>query len=189
MIYNVPHNPALTDIYTDADYSRDMGYLAKSLSRAPSDLVAEFKLIMDHFTSTLYHWEFRSCQSPSCPICPASRVTGPKTPLDHFYEKFGNSMPTPIPFWAAFPMKPPMGQKSRNVDYTSSIPHPSHPDGAPLHYRSFADIMKINIPTRMLHADQHYNGPTLRHQCPYCKPDVCHRSGAALLRHLKMIHG
>lgn len=95
-------------------------------------------------------------------------------------------MPSPIPFMASFPPKTDLV----SVQPKEPVSHLVAGDGSnrKLHYRSFSDFMKLNLPADRLHADQHYDGPTGRHVCKRCKPEVSHRSAAALLRHVRMLH-
>lgn len=176
-IHKVPHDTTSTDFVTDRNYVRSKNFLAKSLVGAPPELVEEFQDIMGHFSATLYRWEFRSCRKGGCRVCQAGGA--PRTPLDDFYKKFEGNMPTPIPVWASFPGK--------SGDPVACLPGENGRSGQ-LHYRMFADLMKLNVPSQRLRPDQHYDGPTSRHVCPECVPEVCHRSAAGLARHIRMVH-
>lgn len=180
-IHRVPHDPSSTDTFKDADYESAKQYLAKSLVGAPSELVDEFRQIMRHFSSSLYRWQFVRCGS--CPICPKR---GPaSTPLERFFERFGGDIPTPMPFMASFRGKAESGgtEPAHHMLVGST-----RGSGERLHYRTLSDLFKLNITNDRLHADQHYEGGTPRHVCKRCKPGVSHRSAAALLRHVKMLH-
>lgn len=146
---------------------------------------------MSHFSSSLYRWQFQQCrnggESGDCPICPPP--TPPQTPVELFYEKFDGAMPSPVPFWGTFPPKPASPNDPKEpVACVTSLLSDRRSAAAGLHYRSLMDIIKLNIPASRLYPDQHYDGPTARHVCTVCKPDVCHRSAAALVRHMKMLH-
>lgn len=195
VIHKVDHDTSKTDFSLESHYEKTRDLLARSLSNAPSDIVDECRLIMSHFSSSLYKWQFRQCRdggpNGTCPVCPEPKPA--RTPVELFYEKFAGDMPSPVPFWAAFPQKPDaVGVPKDPVETLSSLMpngRSSGAGGAPsLHYRSLLDLLKLNIPTSLLYPDQHYDGPTARHQCPKCSPDVCHRSSAALLRHMRMLH-
>lgn len=188
-IHRVEHDSSKTDFYPEADYERNRDYLEKSLAKAPSDVVHEFRLIMAHFSSSLYRWQFQRCENGGkggCPICPEPRP--PQTPLERFYEKFGGEMPSPIPFWAAFPPKPRSPGVPKGPVECAAPAGPGSSGSSGLHYRAFLDLLKMNIPHRLMYADQHYDGCTARHACQVCSPEVCHRSAAALARHMRMLH-
>lgn len=187
VIHRVDHDTSETDFSPDSDHERNREFLEKSLVKAPSDMVDEFRLIMSHFSSGLYRWKFQRCQKRGCPVCP--EPSPPQTPVELFYEKFGGEMPSPMPFWAAFPPKPgSSGASTGPGDRVITHVGQGSSGSEGLRYRSIMDFVKLNIPRKRMHGDQHYEGPTGRHVCTICSPEVCHRSGAALLRHMKMLH-
>lgn len=182
-IYRVPHSSDATDFVTDAKYAEGRDFLAKALTGAPSELVREYKTIMEHFSSSFYRWEFGPCQKTGCLVCPSPRF--PDSPLQRFYEKFGGVMPTLIPFWGRFP------EKNSGLPVRHSvpvIPEGGKPQSSGFHYRVLSDMLKMNIPGRLMYPDQHYEGPSGRHDCPTCAPQISYRSAAAFKRHMWMIH-
>lgn len=96
-------------------------------------------------------------------------------------------MPSPIPFMGSFPSKR-LKSSGAKVPVDHLLSGCTDEPRMQLHYRTLADMMKLSIPCHRLYPDQHYSGGTVRHACPVCEPEVCHRSSAALLRHMKMLH-
>lgn len=191
VIHRVDHDPSKTDFSLESDYEKNRDFLAKALAKAPADLKDEFRGIMAHFSASLYRWEFQRCKnggSGGCTLCPEPRP--PQTPVEIFYEKFGGNMPSPVPFWASFPKEPASPSVPKgSVECVASVPRGgSHASAAGFRYRTFLNFLKLNIPGHLMYSDQHYDGPTSRHACPVCRPDVCHRSAAALQRHMRMLH-
>lgn len=191
VIHRVEHDSSRSDFSLDVDYEKSRDFLAKSLVRAPQEICDEFRMLMSHFSSGLYRWQFKRCReggpSGACQVCP--KPEPPRTPVERFYEKFGGDFPSPTPFWAAFPAKPAESDAAKGpveVLNTASRMGPGSKSG--FHYRVFLDFLNQNIPSHRIFPDQHYDGPTGRHACTLCNPEVCHRSAAALLRHNKMLH-
>lgn len=191
VIHRVDHDTSKSDFAQESDHERNRDLLAKSLVNAPAEVVDEFRLIMSHFSASLYRWGFQRCQnggSGGCPVCPEPKL--PQTPVELFYEKFGGDFPSPMPFWASFPRKPRCPSVSKGpVECVSSASCVgSRASATGLRYRTFLSYLKLNVPRSMMYQDQHYDGPTARHACPVCRPEVCHRSSAALQRHMRMLH-
>lgn len=93
-----------------------------------------------------------------------------------------------MPFWATFLPRPRSPDAPNGpVSYVSSLQLAGNSAAAGLHYLSFMDVVKLNVSRGRIYPDQHYEGPTARHPCPTCRPEVCHRADAALARHMKMM--
>lgn len=184
-VHRVDHDAASTDIWTDANYFAAKDFAAKSLVGAPGDLVREIRVIQEHFSASLYRWGFSRCQRSDCPVCPPPQP--PRTPVELFYSKFDGCMPSPVPFFATFPKKGGHGRPKEPVDFLIGLQNGRAGTGQ-LHYRSLSGLMKQNLPGSLMHGDQHYDGPSQRHACPRCVPEVCHGSAAALLRHMRVMH-
>lgn len=180
-----------------SDAERDA--LTRATLSTDPDLVAEFRLLMQHHRSGILRDEFAKCHSAECPICSHKRWWK-NSKLDRHLERFPEEMlPTPVPVWLPGDDHPSLNTAGKNRDDSGCDDNDDdgdEPCGANAqirkqgsHYRTLGDLLKASLPNKLLFPDAFYSGAGDLLRCSSCpKPFKVFKTKSGLERHRKLHH-
>lgn len=209
-VYEVPsdtHIAGYDHFPTDrADVERDS--LSKATRNIDRELLQEFRVLMRHHRAGILRDEFVRCADESCVICGGEEPSA-ASELDKIIDRFPSGMlPSPIPALLPGDDHPSLTMSKCRSDaldcngaaFDSEGPGCSRdtdPDRGNCavsgnrrgRYRTFIDLLKVNLPRRCCYPDAFYEGEQVLHRCPVCpEPLEIFRTKTALDRHRKLCH-
>lgn len=199
IVYKMPCDTDITgfDLFPMDRSDAEREGLMKATQSTDPDLVAEFRLLMDHHRSSILRDEFVKCYATDCPICSHKRWWE-NSRLDRILERFpGEMLPTPMPTILPGPDYPSLslGRNRDGPDESDpGVPCDTNSDDPPDpkregRYRTLGDLIKLSVPEKLLYPDSFYSGATALLRCPVCpQPFKVFKTKSALERHRKLHH-
>lgn len=201
-VYKVPNNTQVTgyDVYPadQSEYERD--FLSKPKVGPDTELVKEFRQLMEHHRSGLFRQEFSKCGDTKCGICAGRNQR--RGEVDDVFDRFPAGMfPTPVPVLrheGQYPILDTLMEshedlavsQSGEVDELSTRQQEIE-DFAKAntgHYRNLFELVKTSLPDACFRPDSHYAGPSVAHRCRICDNFFVFKSQASMKRHMRLVH-